>query len=315
VLREVALAAVGEHRHDAVGGGGEVAAGDPLGDSVGGDAGRAGTRSDEVAVLAGEALDFGVGLAIADGDELVDHVGVEQFRHAGIVSPDPLGLVVGFFGCVAKQRPERRALGFDGDHADVRHHLADGLCDAHEGAAGADSGDDRADVGPERVEDLLAGRLVVGLDVQGRRELLGDDGVRALGGDFMSALGGPRHARVAGHVDDLGPEGGHEAFLLGAEPARDDEDRVEVELIGGDRHPDAGVARGGFDDGPAGREVAAVEQSRQDVLADAVLDTAAGVERLQFRVDGHRRRCRIECHERGVADSLQQGVARVGRRR
>jgi len=47
------------------------------------------------------------------------------------------------------------------------------------------------------------------------------------------------------------PQRVHQRLLLDAEALGDDEDGVDAELSGGDGEPDAGVARGGLDDGAA----------------------------------------------------------------
>ncbi len=131
-------------------------------------------------------------------------------------------------------------------------------------------------------------------------------------GDLVGRVGGPGHPRVTGDVNDLGAEGSHQAFLLLAEPPGDDEHRPEAELVGGDRHADAGVPGGRFDDRPAGRDVAAVEERFEDVFADAVLHAAAGVERLQLGVDADPVGGGVEVDERGGTDGVEERCARLG---
>ncbi|MEA5386807.1 hypothetical protein VB779_06895 [Haloarculaceae archaeon H-GB11] len=71
VLREVSLATVGKHRDDSPGGNVEFTSHDFFGDFTCSDARRAGTGADEMPLLSGEALHFGMYRPVADRPKVV----------------------------------------------------------------------------------------------------------------------------------------------------------------------------------------------------------------------------------------------------
>ena len=158
--------------------------------------------------------------------------------------------------------------------------------------------------------DLRAGRAIVDLRVGQVGELVGPPGAGNLAGQAVGhavvALG-----RIGCHVgrrdDDLGAVGLQQADLLAAHLVRQDEDAA-IALDGGrHRQADAGVAGRGLDDGAARPQPAAALGLGDHGQADAILDAAAGVERLEL--DVHPRlesfRQAPQSHERRSAHGLE----------
>ena len=222
-----------------------------------------------------------------------------------------LGSPLGTIAVVAR---EKRARRLDGDDVGVGLLIESVLRDAHQRPGGPTARDDRPDLAVEGVVDLRPGRLVVGLDVQRGRELLGDDRVVVASDDLLGALDRPFHVVLRGGVDDLRAERAHERLFLDAELLRDDEHGLDVVLRRGQRHPDPRVPGRRLDDLSAGFDLPRIEQVLDDVLPDAVLDAGARVERFQFRVDRNRLRARLYVDHRRVADGFEHRRVRPRRR-
>ena len=145
--------------------------------------------------------------------------------------------------------------------------------------------DEVRDLAVGLLPDLGSGRLVVSLGVLVvvvlvRLERAGDLLGEAVG-DPVVGLG--RLGRDRGRGDhDLGAVGAQQRDLLLAHLVGHREDAPVALDRGGDRQADAGVARGRFDDRPAGLELAGSLGRLDHPEADPVLHAAAGIEHLEL---------------------------------
>src|SRR6185312_13813547 len=148
-------------------------------------------------------------------------------------------------------------------------------------SAGADAGDEVGDlavgVGPDlrAGSRVVAGRafrvgVLVGLPRAGDLgdEPIGDAvvAVRMLGGDGGRA------------DDDLGAVGNQHVALVLADLVGADEHALVAAVLGDEGQPDAGVARGRFDDGAAGPQLPAGFGGVDHLHRDPVLGAATGIE-------------------------------------
>ena len=168
--------------------------------------------------------------------------------------------------------------------------------------------------------DLRAGGAVVDLGVGQVGELVGPPGPGDLAGQAVGhavvALG--RVGRDRGRRDhDLGAVGLEQADLLAAHLVGQDEDAAVA--LDRRRHgqADAGVAGGGLDDRAARPQPAPPLGLVDHGHADAVLDAAARIERLELDQDPRRHTLAqpMQRDQRRSADRVEDGLADPCRRR
>ena len=174
----------------------------------------------------------------------------------------------------------------DRDHLDGRVLLLEEGAHAHQGAAGAQPGDEVGDLGAV-APDLGAGGLVVGPGVGLVGVLVEEGPVRVLGGQGL----GPAHRAVgalrARRGDDLGaPDLEQLATLDRHVLGQHDLDRVALEL-GDHGHGDAGVARRRLDERLARGQRAVGLGLGDHLQGDAILDRAGRVLALHLGQDAH----------------------------
>ena len=146
--------------------------------------------------------------------------------------------------------------------------------------------------------DLRAGGAIVDLGIGQVGELVGPPGAGDLAGqavgDAVVALG--RVGRDGGRRDhDLGAVGLEQADLLAAHLVGQDEDAAIALDRGRQGQADAGVAGRGLDDRAARPQPALPLGLFDHRHADAVLDAAAGIERLELDQDLRRHVARRRC--------------------
>ncbi len=123
-----------------------------------------------------------------------------------------------------------------------------------------------------------------------------------------------RHRRRAHH--DLGTVGPEELDLLRRDLVGHDEHAPVALACGGDGKPDAGVARGGFYDRPAGRQLPRRLGGGDHGKRRAVLHAPAGVEELEL---GEEMTAQVTTHpvetDQGRAtDQIEERVGHLHRR-
>ena len=205
-----------------------------------------------------------------------------------------------------------RALRVGADNQHLGLLLLQVARDAGDRAAGADRDHERVELAAGLLEDLGAGRLVVGARVRLVRVLVGLEGARDLlgeaVGDRVVALRRLGRDRV-GADDHLRAEGLQQRDLLAAHLVRHREDAAVALQRGDDREAGAGVPRGRLDDRPARLELSLALGRLDHRDRDPVLDRAAGVE--EFELGQHRCSVRgddaLEADDRRVADQVEQG--------
>mmetsp|Transcript_96025 Transcript_96025/g.273767 ORF Transcript_96025/g.273767 Transcript_96025/m.273767 type:complete len:486 (-) Transcript_96025:54-1511(-) len=313
--REVPLAGVREHGED------DRALRRVLGRLDGRPHGRAARNAGKDALCARELLRGGHRHAVWDRDELVHdlklhavlkHLGDEIRRPAlnGVRRESGVRLgrrAVGVARGRGAAREEARARRLGEDDLDVRAALLDGLARSVEGTAGAVAGDPVVKVlALEVVEDLLAGGLLVELPVSLGLELVAEEPAVLLG--ELGGLGDHAGALVLLRGDDhLRAEHAHELAALDAERLRHGDDALVAALGCKHGNGDAGVARGGLDNGVARLE----ETLRLGVLDDgegeAVLDGRERVEVFALGVDRATLRTHavVNLDDRRVANGLR----------
>jgi hypothetical protein len=113
-----------------------------------------------------------------------------------------------------------------------------------------------------------------------------------------------RHRRRAD--DDLCAVCPEHVLLVLADLVRADEDAFVAALLSDQRQTDAGVARGGLDNGSARAQLTAGLGGVDHLDGDPVLHAAAGTEIFDLRHDSARplRDNRVQLDQRSVADQL-----------
>ena len=244
----------------------------------------------------------GEGVLVFHGDDLVIDRGVEHVGHEACA--DALDLV----GARGALRKDRRACGLHG------HDLHSGLlllevgAHSRHGAARAHAGHEHVDLAVGVLPDLGAGRGLVHGGVGRVHELAGDDRSGNLGLELLGLGDGSLHAGCAVGEHELCAVAAHELAALDAHGLghRDDD---AVATGGGDAgQADAGVARGGLDDGAAGLQLAGGFGCVNHGLGHAVLHRAAGVEVLELHKHARLQAELLldvgELEQGGVADGL-----------
>ena len=179
-------------------------------------------------------------------------------------------------------RQHRRALRLDRHHPQSRVALAQILADAGDRAPGSHAGDEHVHAAVQRPLDLRARRAPVGLRVGGVRELVGQEHV-VLARHRARGLDGLAHAaeRLGDvHARAIQPQ---QALALAAHALR--QRQHQVIALGGahERQRDPRVAARRLDDRRApGLDPAFGLGGLDHRHADAVLDAAARVERLEL---------------------------------
>ena len=99
-------------------------------------------------------------------------------------------------------------------------------------------------------------------------------------------LDGAFDSLVARRVDESRPESLHQLLFFKTKLFRDDEDSWQAVLLGGQGHPNAGIAGGGFNNGGFSfSHFTVVDGVLNHVLTQAVLDAAAGIKHFKFGVN------------------------------
>ena len=207
--------------------------------------------------------------------------------------------------CGPGARPESTAelAGSTATTCSVRVARLEGLPRAGDRAAGADAADEHVDLAVQRLPDLGAGRAAVGLGVGGVGELVGQEDV---GARRHRARRVDRLVHPAERLGDLHARAveAQQPLALAAHALRQGEHEVVALRRADERERDPGVARRRLDDRRAARLDQPVGLGGLDHRdADAVLDAAAGVERLELAEQAHaRRRHPRELEHRGAPD-------------
>ena len=174
-------------------------------------------------------------------------------------------------------------------------------------AARADARDKRIHVSVQRVPDLGAGRAAVDLGVRGVRKLIRQEHVVVCRHRSRSRDRLVHAAKRLGHFDAR-PIETQQPLALAAHPLRQRQHQLIALRGAHKRERDAGVAARRLDDRRTARLDAALALGRLDHRdADAVLDAAAGVERLELRKQpgvAARREQPRELDHRRAADML-----------
>ena len=153
--------------------------------------------------------------------------------------------------------------------------------------------------------------MLVGGGVRLVPVLVGEVVAAGVGGDDLLGLrNGAVRAELARGVDDLGTEGAEEEGALLADVLGHDADDVVAAQLADEGETDAGVARGGLEDGVSGLELAALLGRLDHRLGDTVLDRAGGVLALELGVDVHVGAGRegAQLDEGGIADEVEDGA-------
>src|SRR5690606_35128886 len=203
-------------------------------------------------------------------------------------------------------------VGTDDLHLPARH-LFEVATGAGDGAAGADARDEMGHRALGIAPDLRAGGLVVAVRAVRVGVLIRFPGALDLAGqpvgDAVVAVRVlRRHRRRAHHhFGAVGPQ--HIALVL-ADLVRADEYTVVTALLSHQRQTDTGVPRGGFDNGPAGLQVARLLGRLDHLHRDTVLGATAGVQILDLgrHQPGPRGSHRVQSDQRGVADEVHDMI-------
>ena len=183
-------------------------------------------------------------------------------------------------------------------------------------AAGAGARDEVRHLAAGLLPDFRAGGPVVRLGIHLIVELVGQHGARGVLDDLLGlhdvvvGVVGRHRGRRDDHLRAVGLEQPH---LFLRHLVRHGEDAAVPLERRRDREPDAGVAAGALDDGPARLELAPPLGVLDDGESDPVLDRAAGIGVFRLAVD---RRPDAGAHpaqpdQRGPADGVEDVV--VGR--
>ena len=177
-----------------------------------------------------------------------------------------------------------------GDDLDrVAELLLEPAAVAHQRAAGAEAGDERADL-VELLEDLERRAVVVRVagwpGCRTGRACSSEESAAAMSSASSTA---PLEPLAALRVDDLGAVHAQQLGALGRDVVGH-HDLQRVALVGADhRQRDAGVARGRLEDRLARADRALVLGVLDQRARDAVLDRAGRVARLELGPDPHAR--------------------------
>ena len=180
---------------------------------------------------------------------------------------------------------QRGVGGLRQDDLRVRAFLAQHAGNARDGAAGAIAGHPVVELLALEVGHDLARRGVfVDLGVGGGLELAGQEPAVLLG-QFNGLVVHAGALEFLWRQHDLGAEEAHQPAALDGEAfSHGDDQRI---TLGGAHHgkADAGIARGGLDDGLAGLERAGLLGFLDDRDGEAVLHRTCRVERLELHVE------------------------------
>ena len=241
------------------------------------------------------------GLVAGHLHDLVVDGGVEHLRH------EPGADALDAVRTRLTARQDGRFGRLDRVDLDRRIALLEHLADAGDRAARAHAGHEGRDGAVGVAPDLLGGRAPVDVGVGRVLELLGHEAVGVFGQQRRGPVDGASHAFGTGRQDDLGAVGPQQVAALDAERLGHGQDEPVAARRGRHGQGDAGVAAGGLDQGGAPRS----DQTRllgglDHRQTDAILDAAAGIERLEL---AHDRRAaalgeRPQAHERRAADQL-----------
>jgi hypothetical protein len=148
----------------------------------------------------------------------------------------------------------------------------------------------------------------VDLDVCRVLELLRDPGTRVRGRQLLRALDRPLHPALARRELEGGAVGLHQPPALDRHGVRHDQDQPVA--LHGSHHgkTDAGVARGGLDDGASRPQSAIGLGGLHHGQGDAVLHRAAGVGPLRLDPDLGTGKQAANADMRRVADRLKHAV-------
>ena len=183
---------------------------------------------------------------------------------------------------------EHRPVGVDAPGLDRRLLLLQVLRHAANRAAGADADHQVVDRAAGLVPDLGPGLLVVRLRVRRVVVLVGLPRIRRVALEARRhRVVRPRILRVdVGRADNhFGAERAQRIHLLFRLLVGGGEDALVALDHRGNRQAHAGVARGAFDDGAAGLELAGLLGVLDHLQGHAVLDRVAGVDGLDLGVD------------------------------
>ena len=258
----------------------------------GGDAG-------EDAFLVHQLLGHVEGVETVDQEAVVQQVDVEDRRNEPVFE-------------TAEAGDEIVGLGGDSDDLDIAAMLLETAGVAHERAARAQPGHEHIDF-RQGLHDFLAGALVVRVRVAVVPVLVEH---QVVVGVFLDHLLGHDDAAVgaqgAVRVDDLRAVGFQEMGAFHGDVLRHHHlDLVALEAAD-HCQGDAGVARGGLQDGPVGRNLAVGLCPLDHFEPDAVLDAAGGILALKLGVDadlGIRTEV-LQFHQRGIADGGNESFVR-----
>ena len=253
----------------------------------------------------------------AEAFRVVDRVRLAHAREVGDRRDEILADALHGPGAGAADLAAAGVLGDDragriGEHeAELRLHGPEVAREPGDRAGRADAADDRVDVVSRLGPDLRAGGPLVRQRIGGVVELVGEERARDVAGEprrQVLVVRGMALADIgAGHVH-LGAERLQVQHLLGRHLVGHDQDDP---IALGPRHQgqaEAGVARGRLDDDAARPEPPVALGGIDHRQADAVLDRASGVLRLEL--EEQRAGPGVEPrhpHQRRVADELENG--------
>jgi hypothetical protein len=180
---------------------------------------------------------------------------------------------------------DRGLLGLDGDDLHAGLALLEHLADAGDGAAGADAGDDDVDRAVGVAPDLLGRGLSVDLGVGGVGELRA---MTAPSGSatISSALATAPFMPLAPSVSTSSAPSPQQGAALLAHRLGHGQDEAVAAGRAHEGQGDAGVARGGLDDGAAGLQLTGGLGASIMATPMRSLTEAPGVEELELQQDG-----------------------------
>ena len=219
------------------------------------------------------------GIVIRDSDDLIVDLRVERLRHEA--SADALDLV----RASLTLREDRARLRLDCDDVDALVLLLEVVADAGERAARAYASDEGIDFAVEVVVDLRARRRLMGSRVGRVGELLRNEGVRRLLGEFFCLGDRALHALRAVRQDNLRAVCLEQIAALDAHRLRHRQDGLITAGCCDTGEADTRVAGSRLDDRCARLELTILLSLLDHGLGDAVLDGASRVKVLELHVD------------------------------
>ncbi len=292
---QVALAAVGQDHH-------ERAGRHPGGGPQGGRHGRAAAHAHEEPLGVRQSPCHFEGLLVIDVHLHVEAVFVENFGTVGLLHVlEALELM-----------PHER---FDADDPDIGVEAFEPDGKPHGRAGGAQGGDHVGDRAVGLGPDLLGRAVPVGPVVGRVVELIGHKIlVGVFAGQAIDLLDGPVRAEMAGGQQDFGPPGTQDFLPFDAGRLGHGQQQT-VALDGAYQgQPDAGVARGGLDDGLARGECPGFFAVLDHEQGGPILDGSAGIHVFQLGQDAHAGMGiqPFDLHQGGVADLIDQRGLHTG---